>query len=105
LKQELRGVLTDMAIRLAEGVRRMEYRIQMWILLVRAMMRCLVAESRLAAGVFKGDIAQATFSDVVASSLTNLAQFGEAIVLGKRWGWNGGVQSDCRILDIRRTKQ
>lgn len=56
----------------------------MWILLVRAMMRCLVAESRLAAGVFKGDIAQATFSDVVASSLTNLAQFGEAIVLGKR---------------------
>lgn len=62
----------------------LERKIQMWILLVRAMMRCLVAESRLAAGVFKGDIAQATFSDVVASSLTNLAQFGEAIVLGKR---------------------
>lgn len=60
------------------------YRIQAWILSVRVIMRCLVAESRLAASVFEGDFAEAAFTDVVASSLVNVSQFGEAIVLGRR---------------------
>ena len=57
---------------------------QAWILAVRALVRSAVAESRLAAGVFQGDFAEAAFAEVVAKSLQNVAQFGEAIVHGRR---------------------
>lgn len=59
-------------------------RMQAWILAIRVLVRCAVAESRLAAGVFQGDYAEAAFGEVVAKSLQNVAMFGEAIVHGRR---------------------
>lgn len=63
-------------------------------------MRCLLAESRLAASVFEGDFAEAAFTDVVARSLVNVSQFGETIVLGRRYNSLTTVSGTCFLNRI-----
>jgi hypothetical protein len=48
------------------------------------MMRMIVAESRLADGVFAAPYDEAAFSEVVGRSIGSVAAFGEGIIHGRR---------------------
>ena len=51
---------------------------------LRVMMRMIVAESRLADGVFAAPHDEAAFSEVVGRSIGAVAAFGEGILTGRR---------------------
>ena len=51
---------------------------------LRVMMRMIVAESRLADGVFAAPHDEAAFSEVVSRSVGSVAAFGEGIITGRR---------------------
>ena len=48
------------------------------------MMRMIVAESRLADGVFAAPHDEAAFGEVVGRSVGSVAAFGEGIITGRR---------------------